>query len=434
MKIRLGFVTHGEAPLLRDNELAVDVGSPEGMQNRLFDHHEASSEPSKFECSAAILMSRIDELEPLKEKEDVIIFCHPQPDMDCAVSAFLAVCYLNNIELNRDYVSHLLNIDGQIDQGKISPLSFDNNESNFNFYTFFLLLDNFIRQTKTQATNNWDIVKAYAEHYGLELSNTPDEKFIAYSFLFLMQLHENDDIDALSIVQSSYRAVPYMKALDGFLKSEKIDKRFKTIFTEIAAFIKVTLKEGSKEAVEAFKNNEYETFTVITPLRREPGKIIEVEALYIKLPFTSLPFVKTLRGTSFDLIGKGKIEILAFSPLDDIRRVVISVDPNSDISLKGLALALDRKTTEKTGNKRLKPGRYWKKSNGEELPDPLFPYQAPWYDGRGFDYTIVDVPSEPNCRFLTEEEIIDVLKGDWHRMAEEYDTPEYRHWESLPDK
>jgi hypothetical protein len=433
-KISWIFASHGEAPPdLKHNELALDVGSPISSQIRLFDHHSSRDDQSGFNCSASVLLSRINELNPLKKKDEVIIFCHPNPDADCAVSSFLAVCYLNGIELNNGYVSRLLDIDGQIDQGRISPLSFDSNYADFNFYTFFLLMDDFIKEKKIDKSC-WDIVKDYVANYGLDLENTPDEKFIAYSFALLMQLHENSDLDSLAMVQSPYRNLTHIRELDDFLKSKKIDKQLKVVFRKIAEFIKVTLQEGRDNALKVFNNQEYEAFTVTAPKRLDSTMGIEVTALYVKLPFTALPFVKSLRGVAFDFVQNQKIEILAFAPTDDTNRVVISVNPNADVSLKGLGLALDRNSTEKKRNKRLKPSRYWKKSNGEELPDPLFPYQDPWYDGRGFDYTIVDAPSNPDCRFIKEEEIIEILGGNWFELAKEYETPGYQYWKSLPDK
>lgn len=438
MKIKWRFIRHGELPIMGDNELAVDIGSLTGYQELLFDHH--SYEGEEFKCSASLLFEQKKKLEKLLDKEQVIVNCHSYPDTDCVTASFLAVCFLKDLKMpgneekeiriidNEPVMNQLLHIVSEIDQGKISPVSFETSAMDFNFYSFFLLLDDFIKSQKEK--KNWTIVRDYISRFNLDLSwDSWEEQFMAYSFVFLKELVKNENpVDFLTILDNPSKKTLNVGSLDNFLESERLDEKMRTVFIEISGFIKEKLARGRTELLNMFERGDYEFFNVKTTSQITPHKTIDARVLYTRLPFSSLPMIKTLRGISFDFVQNQKIDILAFEPEEEHRRVVISVDPGSGISLKGLGLALDRKTTEQAHGRRVKISREWRMIDGKRYPDPLFPYQDPWYDGRGFDYTIVDAPSSRTNRYLAVEDIKKVLKSGWYRLAQEYETGKYKEW------
>jgi hypothetical protein len=438
MKIRWRFVRHGELPIMGDNELAVDISSPSGTQELLFDHH--SSDGEEYKSSASLLFEQKEKLEKLLDKEQVIVNCHSYPDADCVVASFLAVCFLKNLKMpgnddkeikvidSKPVMNQLLHLVSEIDQGKISPVSFETNAMDFNFYSFFLLLNDFIKSQKEK--KNWTIVRDYISRFNLDLSRESwEEQYMAYSFVFLKELVKNENpIDFLTILNNPSKNTLHVGSLDNFLESERLDEEVRTVFIEISGFIKENLARGRTEVINMFERGDYEFFNVKTTSQIKPHKTIDARVLYTRLPFSSLPLVKALRGNSLHFVENQKVDILAFEPEEEHRRVVISVDPGSDISLKGLGLALDRKTTEQAHGRRVKISREWRMIDGKRYPDPLFPYQDPWYDGRGFDYTIADAPSSRANRHLAIEDIKKVLKSDWYRLAQEYETGKYKEW------
>lgn len=455
MRIKWRFVKHGELPVLDDNELAVDISSITAHQDLLFDHHSSPGE--EYKCSAAMVYEKRNQLNTLKEKEEVIINCHLHPDADCAVSSFLVVCQLQDLTTgkskeqdrggkildNEPLIRQLVHIIGEIDQGKIFPLSFESGQFDFNFYTFFLLLDDFIKGMsspiqqapgtgnrgigkKENPRRNWYIIEDYLSAYGLDLCwDSWQEQFMAYSFVFLHQLLKSENPMVYLTLQETSNCLP---SLGEFLVSGNVDEELKPVFLEISAFIKETVNKGRKEAINMFKQVYYETFMVKTTSRLKINEIIDTQVLYVRLPFSALPLLKALRGVSFDFVQNRKIDILAFEPEEEEWRVIISVDPNSNVSLKGLGLALDRKSTRKARGRRVKISREWRVLEGKKCPDPLFPYQDPWYDGRGFDFTIVDAPSARSNRYLNSNDIKEVLKSEWYQLAQEYETDSYKEW------
>lgn len=438
MKIKWRFVRHGELSDLDDNEVAVDVSSRNTSQALLFDHHSSAS--SEHKCSASVVMARKNELEKLKNKKEVIIHCHSNPDVDCAVSSFLVVCYLKDLSIVskrkedgkilklEPFINQLLHVVNEIDQGKICPLSLESNKQDFNFYSFFLLLDDFIKAQKMK--ENWGLIEDYISQYDLDLSwDSWEEQFMAYSFALLMQMAASEDpVGLLNIVNDPHKNLQMIGSLDQFPDSRSIDPKLKPVFLEISGFIKQILANGRTDVANMFRNGKYDVFRIKTTSRSEQDKIIEAQVLYAKLPFSGLPVIKTLRGLYFDYVQNQKLDILAFEPVETERQVIISVDPRSDISLKGLGLALDRESTKKSGGRRIEDSREWRIVDGKEQPDPLFLYQDPWYDGRGFEYTIVDAPSSPANRYLSVEEIKEVIKSEWYRLAQEYATDAYKKW------
>ncbi|MCL6558686.1 MAG: hypothetical protein K6U74_07740 [Firmicutes bacterium] len=89
-------------------------------------------------------------------------------------------------------------------------------------------------------------------------------------------------------------------------------------------------------------------------------------------------------------------------------RVVMAVLPGRGVSLRGLGRALERAELQKEeqclpdhGHRHL-----WRDRSVKRFPDRWVTNNDPWYDGRGYDYTIVDAP---RCgSLLTVAEIKDI--------------------------
>lgn len=439
MKIKWRFIRHGELPVMNDNEVAVDISSPSGQQELLFDHHSSLEEVSS---SASVVFEKKDKLEKLKDKKEVIINCHSNPDTDCALSSFIVVSYLKDLTIpspdaktktikiidNKILLRQLLHVGGEIDQGKICPVFFENSALDFNFYSLMLLLNDFIKSQNEK--NHWHAIDTYISRYNLDLSwDSWEDQFMAYSFVFFNELVKHDRAgDFLTISKNPVNKTQTIGRLDDFLETETLDWELKPVFFNISRFVKETLTRGRTEVKIMFERGNYDILDVKSTTQFTNSEIHDARILFTRLPSAALPLVKTLRGNWIDPGKNERIDILAFEPEEEYRRVVVSVDPGSDISLKGLGLALDRKTTEKARGRRVKISREWRLVDGKKCPDPLFLYQDPWYDGRGFDYTIVDAPSSRANRFLSINDIKEVLESGWYKLAGEYETDAYKQW------
>jgi len=91
-------------------------------------------------------------------------------------------------------------------------------------------------------------------------------------------------------------------------------------------------------------------------------------------------------------------------------RVVISVDPTAGVCLSGLGRKLEIAETEKEDsifkeNAELKE-KLRNRGNPRYINEEWCKTEDPWYDGRGHDYTIIDVPKVNSL--LTFEEIVDI--------------------------
>jgi serine/threonine protein kinase len=104
--------------------------------------------------------------------------------------------------------------------------------------------------------------------------------------------------------------------------------------------------------------------------------------------------------------GPGFVALCIFQTegADHVRRCILSVTPQSGVSLEGLGELLDNAEAERRIEIHGVDNRVQDPVRGEPLaPRPGYRNADPWYDGRGHRYTILDAPRSGTL--LTAEEI-----------------------------
>jgi serine/threonine protein kinase len=104
--------------------------------------------------------------------------------------------------------------------------------------------------------------------------------------------------------------------------------------------------------------------------------------------------------------GQGFLALSVFQSekTRQLRRAILSVTPDSGVSLRGLAERLDRAETERRRAIQGEDDRRIDPITGQPLPPRTgFDNADPWYDGRAHGYTIVDSPRSGTR--LTADEI-----------------------------
>lgn len=430
MKVLWEFVAHEPLHEVEPGVIAVDVGGGRSGVERVFDHHSAREHSGS---SASIVRERISELDSVR-RDGVTIRCHQEPDMDCAVSAFLAVSYLvGEYEEESGFVDALVRLTDAVDQGGVHPLEWGETGRDVNLYTVFLLLDDFFRREAEEARA---AVESYLDGVtGLEMDCSAErgkELFMAFSFVLLRSLREGwpetegllerDDEGGLA-------------SISGYLCAERENEEVQRAFCALDEFVRTTTREARGELERIVEEGEYEVFSVSLPSREDPEAAVEKACVYVEAPFSVLPVLKSIRGVKRNVVpGLESFSVLAFDPADggQANRVIISLDPDRDpdCTLQGLGLELDRENRAQPGAPESRMRRYWRRVHGRLMPDPLFPGGDPWYDGRAFGYTIVDAPRQVENRRLDPARIKEVLRSDWWERAREYCSRDYREWEA----
>ncbi|MFB6272830.1 MAG: hypothetical protein ABEL51_08065 [Salinibacter sp.] len=142
---------------------------------------------------------------------------------------------------------------------------------------------------------------------------------------------------------------------------------------------------------------------------------------------------KYLRNWSRQEHGTPVVSVLQFR---EAQRTVVSVPPESRLTLKGLGLhleQLEQDTRSSTAQGDSDPPRYQHTNeDGTVHVDPLFSGSDPWYDGRGHNFTIVDAPREGSSLSL-DRVFRAVVEDEWIGKAERYESPSYKTWKAIQE-
>ena len=147
-----------------------------------------------------------------------------------------------------------------------------------------------------------------------------------------------------------------------------------------------------------------ELFAASLPLKSGEGKG-EVPGLWIEKPESAM-FKSWARGDTENAHDSEGFVFLGIQVSDE--RFILSVDPSSDVYLKGLGDELEK--AEAAKRKELGLERHGENRPGYDSPDP-------WYDGRSplHNYTIVDSPR--NGTMLCGEELRTIFNRYMNNLA-----------------
>ncbi len=198
--------------------------------------------------------------------------------------------------------------------------------------------------------------------------------------LFMMRMHmlrEDGGIDSRTMLLSGFgfleQIIEWKESGGDFFRPD--GESLKQIFPSEAKAVESDMKAYQRDLARAEKVH------VKLPLKNGRG-FREVPGLWIEQPESAL-FKSWARGDRKSSGGEHGFIFLGVQVSD--HRFILSVDPASEVGLKGLGEALERAETVK----RMRLGMERKGENrpGYDSPDP-------WYDGRSplHNYTIIDSP------------------------------------------
>lgn len=345
IRFHLSFVPYGSVLNPEPRMIAVDVGNR--LCPGIIDHHQPGEES---ECAASLVV-RYPQfvLEHLKDVavEDVTLITHIAPDLDAVTSAFLCQLLLTAGKLPpfaAGVAAYVRDVDRGICfryPGEIVTVS----------GIFSGICELIRRQSEREGLDN-------DGEYRLRM----EQGFSLWEFV-LGKLDETTDLHRSSVFSGSH---PFGEAHELILHDHE------------------SYAEDLRHAREM-------EFTLLSKYGAAAAKVDALVALNPR----SVLFRSWARGDSVHSPrGRGYTLLLVNY---DHKRYVISVDPQSPYTLKGLGDLLEAAETEK--RRQLGCER-----RGEPRPGYLSP--DPWYDGRNplHNYTIVDTPR--NGTVLTQEEIL----------------------------
>ncbi|WP_449536239.1 hypothetical protein [Ferdinandcohnia sp. Marseille-Q9671] len=314
-------------------------------------------------------------LDQLKDPKSVEIIVHSEPDFDCFASAYLTRELILNGKLPKHH-QKLAEYVEKVDQG-------------------------LVQHSDSYVYTPYAIAHAIYESIRLENTNlTPDEynqkvlargmELIEFLISRLDELAgENRDLFNPAIL---YEGCPF-------------DKEFSLIEEDYQKFL-------------ADVNNLCERTSLLLPLvdnNKEESKL--VKALQWKSPPTCLLHKYWARRAGYTLTfipiySKRKIIIdKEFA----VNRVIISVDPTSDVCLSQLGQQLEQEECKKELELLGDAHSTWRDRGSRRFQEEWCTNNDPWYDGRAFNYTIVDTPRTGSL--LSIEEMKDIMEGYFLKVS-----------------
>jgi hypothetical protein len=363
-RVRFDFVPKGSfiTETISKNHIYLDVGNRLGYG--IIDHHQL---PFREDArSAASLLSRNQNfLDKAKEeaqhgKNEILILLHSDPDLDCFVSTYFALCYLTGVEISEQFLKMVRYTDG-VDQGCIG-LDMDHK---YNLYSACMMLVHELSQKKFEESD-----RGRKKRWSSLVRRSLNVIDYVYSQLLARDCEVND-VDAYDCPEefASY----HRSILD------QDEKRYLFKLLDEKSQVKVHRKfslphefSGKKQVPALFIRNVQDS--------QDPERVIF--------------FKDWARGDKKNSGNDSGFVALCASGRDQTRRyTIISIKPDSQCSLEGLGKILEgeevtqRKKQSGSDNRLVdgETGQLREVRIGYDNPDP-------WYDGRSHHYTIVDSP------------------------------------------
>lgn len=381
MNITYKFIPEGQSYIPKNkNEVVLDVGGlNEGL---IFDHHFPKGPK---DSTAKLVFNDINRLSGLKDKKDVTIVTHNDPDFDCSCATWLVKNYLNDNVLCPEGAKWVVQYASLVDSGKLKI----NNEyflvPSTAMYAFYELAEKKIKNK--------------------EINEDDKNKWILYrAFNLLNWCAENlSEIDI-----DDYKNIDNKRIFDLMTEARIFNMEYELLKEDRAKYENELLDKNICETITDFKlfNNE--------------RSIEGVKALiYYQQPESSLTkywarddnYIFTLIPQACDEQWDNALwKPPGFSGKPN--RVIMSVPLDSNYNLQTLAIQLER--TECEFERRiLGDAAELKRTrtvvrNGYEN-EKWVTNNDPWYDGSSKDYTIVATPFSHS--FLSTKKIIDIAKS-----------------------
>jgi serine/threonine protein kinase len=368
--VRYFFVGLGEvAPAaLPPDRLYLDVGND--LRPGVLDHHPRTA----FQGSTSSLVLAHPELleaavRPHRRPGDPFtIVLHEKPDLDCIASAYLASHYLTTgaFPAGADLLTRYVD---QVDQGAVG-MSLANP---FSLYAAYHVLG---ARLERRAWNSNQEQWGERVRRGLEL--------------------------AAHVTAQAVRQNVALPAVDAFRCPGLFDEAARN---EVRTDLRRYERKLADPACRARR--------VLLRLPGQTGGRVEAETLLVRDvqnagdPERCLFFKDWARTDAVRCPnGRGFVGLSVFmsAGAGEVRRAILSVTPDSGVSLRGLGEALDRAEGERRRAVYGEDDRVRDPATGQaRSPRPGYASADPWYDGRAHAYTILDGPRAGTL--LTADEI-----------------------------
>lgn len=368
-----------ENPLLRPqkNRIYLDVGND--LRPGVVDSHQLSTGfqiNGRIYASAAALVSQcpnfiLDNITP--DAATVEIFVHAHPDFDAFLSAYLAKELILTSKFP-DHYQQLVEYTEEVDSGRMM-LNPDQPRTPFAVAcTIEEVLDT------EEYQYNQDLHQRIMER-GLEL----------IGFLF---------------ERLGSGAVGSLYSPDIFPEQNPFSKELEFVASDYDRYLRDLAGEGVVD----------KKLLRLPLYNRNQKALEEVDALFWNRPPSCSLHKYWARQDKNSPSGTGYVcTFIPFSPKEvtlpsgetrSTSRVVISVFPGSKVYLKGLAESLEHAERETERAIFGDNAGMWRSRATRRFPEPWCDNEDPWYDGRNFNYTIVDAPRVGSL--LTVQQIKDI--------------------------
>ncbi|MCM1992788.1 hypothetical protein [Oceanirhabdus seepicola] len=385
----------------KSNRIFLDVGNALDYKNIIIDNHQ---EYSKYDSNkerpisvASICYNEKDDIEEYLqriEEDEVEIVLHSEPDIDCIVSAFIISKYLNNEKLHKD-MSIIVDCVEQIDSGR---MEYKNNEI-INPCFIPYALDEVLKRQNNQK-NKYEEKKAQEAKEKGERTHKYD-------------INEEVVQKGFKLIEVILKCLSKLDKKEKFLDNVDISKETDLFEEEL-----MLLKKDYDLYLEERKNAEicYESKVKLPIKNSYENELKEVDALFWNGKSKCILHKYWARQDKTAPLGEGFIFTFILSQIlkgehqekrikhrdINVNRVIISVNPRSDVSLKGLGEALEKGECFKEKEYFKSRVSLWRNRGKSRFPEEWCDNDDPWYDGRNFDYTIVDSPRIGSLMSISE--------------------------------
>jgi hypothetical protein len=362
----------------KNNRIFLDIGNDCDFEQGIIDHHhfkDTDSEVSgEYRSVAGICYSNRDKILKFIDKIEgskVEIVVHTDPDLDCVAAAYIIEKYLNNEELSSNF-KLIVDYSEEVNSGR---MRIDKN----NLICLVSVFTALGERCKHEKNTNI--------RYKQVLENGIDLIDYVVNKLDKQPLH-NKDLYNASLFEASEEYSGEIRLIKEDYIKYKSDLSNENICTKLK--MKLPLVDSSKV------------------------KLKEVDALFWNVIPSCLLHKYWARQDETSPKGTGYTFTFIPSEVDEktieraekmkltVYKAIISVDPRSEVCLKGLGICLEEAEKEKETRLFGRNIEVWRSRKRARFPEDWCDNEDPWYDGRNFNYTIVDAPREGSLLTIKE--------------------------------
>jgi hypothetical protein len=403
----LTLVPHGKRiePPLPKGTVALDVGNG-SPGSGIFDHHHGVTSSGS---TAELLLRHWDKFEErLKGQTDIKVITHEQPDFDALAALFLAWSFLFRSSNSSSAFRSLGKFASKVDQGHVRP------GEQLTLYTFVLMVGPWLTTEEGLSFRHSEAMNQVFQDGCIQVEDPSADACTAALTLRLLRDW-----------QSAPEWLP-PKHIEERSVSEPVRKILRPLSERLSTQVQ-RCQRDLKRAQAAGDTGQMEVRQ-----STQNGSQREVSFVRVVDPDANPSVLgKYLRTWGQREHGAPVVSILQFR---EAQRTIVSVPPESSLTLKGLGLFLERmerQERKRQGRSDEDAPRFQAVDDGGQVHvDPLFSSSDPWYDGRGHNFTIVDAPRSGSLLSL-EQVYQAVVQAEWIECAEEYESSPYQEWEAL---